>query len=437
MKTIALAFMALFVCLSTLKSQDNTFVISMTDENGFRNPPATLADFSQPIIIQFPGTPPTGYVVSVLNGHATVSERQADNSYIINVRDNAPGRITVRLEATGIVASNFPLDNTRDDRGNVSTGTYDNAYTFFYNSFPAFKDVNARYDRKGNKAYFFFDENGILQGPAPVNIDADDYLIIYMAVPKVQRAAYSIQVEGEYNPSDLLFRPSETIQEGGAQGEGDEEIEYTYITSTFGPFTSEIALIQFFLEGKELPNNFKVRINPLYHVALGASFISTQLGKPDFDIAPVPGTSDFTIREINSGNRTLATFNIIFYWKPALDWISGRLQGKSNITRGRDILKEATFWERINPTFGVAIKNDWRENFFFGGSFEFARGGSISGGWHYGKIQELADPDFELGVDTFNGSKDDILLSDRWDSGFFIGITLDTRVFNRVLGRGL
>ena len=126
---------------------------------------------------------------------------------------------------------------------------------------------------------------------------------------------------------------------------------------------------------------------------------------------------------------------MIYYWKPTIDWVSGKLKGKSNITRGRDILKEATFWERLNPTFGVAINSEWRENFFFGGNFEFARGGSISAGWHYGKVQKLADSNFKPGIDVYTGTKEDIKLTDSWQTGFFFGITLDTRIFNKILSR--
>lgn len=436
-KKIYLVF-ALCAIFNLASGQDNTISIDVdAGSSTFIYPVGSKlpleADFSKTVTIKFIGTTlPTNYKVTKID--ATISDpvvRADTKIYDFTVTDKKAKQIKVLVHGDGVSHDlEIPINNSYKESNTGNIG-----YNYFFNNFPNFKDINKRYDRKENKAYFYFNEKGMLLGPAPVNVDADDYLIIYMAVPKLQSSSFSIQVDGDYNASDLLIRPYEPIAAGAAQGTGLTTSDYTYITQTFGPFTSDKATIRFFNGENELTNHLDVRINKLYNVAIGASFISTNLEKPSFDIFPIAGTTNNTINTINNGSRTLATFNVIYYWKPTIDWVSGKLKGKSNITRGRDILKEATFWERLNPTFGVAINSEWRENFFFGGNFEFARGGSISAGWHYGKVQKLADSNFKLGTDVYTGTKEDIKLTDTWQTGFFFGITLDTRIFNKILSR--
>ena len=408
-----------------VKSTDKTFEIPSSNNQ---------ADFSKPIIFSF-----TGDNIPVdlsLNTDGIEALVKTNNEFSFKVTDSKKERVKVNIKAIGFSCPPVIIENKSPDEGDLNFSiTGNTAYDFFYRNFRDFKDINKSYDRKGNKAIFYFNEKGMLLAPAPVNVDADDYLVIYMAVPKTQSKSFSVQVDGDYNPSDLLIRPYESIPVAAAQGTAKEEIEYTYITQTFGPFTSDKATIRFYNGENELAKHLDVKINKLYNVAIGASFISTDLEKPSFDVFPIIGTTNNTIDKIDAGSRTLATFNIIYYWEPTVDWLMGKLKGKTNITRGRDVLKEATFLERLNPTFGVALNNEWRENFFFGGNFEFTRGGSFSSGWHYWKVQELANKNFVLGTSVYSGTKDEIKLTNTWKWGFFFGITLDTRIFNKILTR--
>lgn len=419
---IYIILLLLFSIVTTALGQtDNKFLIKVTNEKTFDLPSGLkTADFEKNIIISFSGNVPNDLTLA-LEGATQVSktenvfELKADpeNKEVINIEFSAKDYTKNSLSITNIKKEPILVDGT---------------YKYYYDQFIRKTDT---YNREKNEAYYYFDENGLLLSLAPVNVDADDYLIVSMIVPEDSKM--SIQVIGDYNASDLNIRPYEAINPIAQSGKSG--IKYVVITKTFGPFTSEKAKIKFFDGPTELSNNFDVRINKLYHVAIGASFVSSELEKPEFDIFPLGDSGNNTINTINGGKRTLVTFNVIFYWKSSVDWIMGKLKGKSHITTGRDILKEATFWERLNPTFGVAINSEWKENFFFGGNFEFVRGGSISAGWHYGRVQKLADKDFVLGETTFSGSKDDIKLTDTWKTGFFVGITLDTRIFNKVLAR--
>ena len=108
----------------------------------------------------------------------------------------------------------------------------------------------------------------------------------------------------------------------------------------------------------------------------------------------------------------------------------------STITNGRDVLKdEPTFsFRRLYPTVGVSLDNNFRENFFGRIVYEFAHGGSFIFGVHYGKVNQLADKNFNLGVSKFHGTDSYIKVDQVYRSAMFFGITLDTRIFNILTG---
>ena len=298
-----------------------------------------------------------------------------------------------------------------------------------------------RYISSHDRAYIVLDENGKLIGNIPVNLDQDDKIYIYLVVNENDINKYDLEViGGEYAPIDLQIRSYDKISDIGVQGSIPNE--WTIIRFERGPYTSDN--VTFNIKKTESINSknetkilstYSVNINKLYHVAIGASFISTNVAKPDFDLFPLSDSTN-TLNTLNGGSRTMFTFNVIWYWQNTFKY----LKKGSDITRGRDILKEPNWKTRLNPTFGVTIDDTFRENFFIGGTYEFARGGSICFGGHYGKIKELATKapdgsDFMLGESIYTGTKDDIKLTDSWKWGFFFGITLDTRIFNKVLAR--
>ena len=439
-KQMAFALTVLFATFQSIAQQKISLdatgnAISVQDEKGNSTSVENL-NTADDIILKF-NPALTGLIYELKSTDGTKDYSDQIQGIIINGISLQPVPLTLTIKKGNGSVLHTISDIGRDYRKEAANGesneeitslTNTTAYDYFYNKFSDFQN----YNRKEDEAYFWLDENGVLLTTAPVNVDADDYIIVHLVVPKKDLSQYSIEVIGDYNPTDLLIRPYDPI--ANTEELIKKRVEYTHITRKFGPFTSDQATIKIFKNGQELKNSVSVRINKLYHVAIGASFISTDLAKPSFDVFPLTDTTN-TINSINNGNRTLATFNVIFYWKPTIDWITDKLKGKSHITRGRDILKEATLWERLNPIFGVALNNKWDENFFFGGIFEFARGGSITVGGHYGKVQKLANKNFVLGQSVYTDTKENIKLTDKWEWGFFMGITLDTRIFNKVLLR--
>jgi len=329
------------------------------------------------------------------------------------------------------------------------------ATDYIFNSFVptqyAFHDLktlittNRRYYPSSDEAFIILDENGRLIGNVPVNIDQDDKVYIYLVVDVDDIDKYDLEViGGEYSPVDLQIRSYEPINKDALSAQGSKlPNKWTVIRFERGPYTSDNVTFNIKKTDKNKDNEdetktlstYTMKINKLYHVAIGASFVTTNLAKPDFDVFPLTDTTN-TINTLNGGSRTMFTFNVIWYWQNTFKYF----RKGSELTRGRDILKEPNWITRLNPTFGVTLDNTFKENFFIGGTYEFARGGSICFGGHYGKVKELATKapdgkDFELGKSIYTGTADNIKLTDAWKWGWFIGVTLDTRIFNKLLAR--
>lgn len=289
-----------------------------------------------------------------------------------------------------------------------------------------------------DSVYLFFDPNGRQIGRTPSNVDQDDLFVIGIVARRNEVARYDVRVDvGEYAPSDLAIRPTEQFQ-FDAQTQSDRAARagdpWFLLKIHKGPFTSgtfEFAITYQDPETEQVGvlNTHEVRINKLYHLALGVSFMQSRLGNPTFKTSPLTDTTN-TILSLDGGKRNIITLNVVWYWRIFTEefWRGGF------ITKGRDVLEEAHFFERIFPTFGVSINENLTENFFVGFVFEFARGGSIVATRHFGQVRRVAIPNFTLGQTVYSGTTDDIPITKEGLNDWAFGVMLDTRVLNSLLG---
>jgi hypothetical protein len=328
------------------------------------------------------------------------------------------------------IGSAAVLPDTTTTNTTTDTATYASWRDYYLNNKGGLLSIirgRQRYFPGRNVAYICLDPYGNIIGRKPINMDQDDEIIILMIVPdNPSFDNYSVNDnDAEYAPTDLNIRPNETINPNAIQSGESERIKYTVKVFEKGAYTSRNVTFSI-MNGKRFLNDITVHINPLYHLGFGVSYVSSSLQNPDFEVVPLTGSTN-TIKPKNLGRRTFLTVNAIWYWWPTFKYLAG-----SSVTRGRDVLKEPDFITRINPTFGIGLKGNLENNFFTGFNFEFARGGSISAGWHYGKVSTLLDETFQPGVTEFAGQKTDIITTDHWKWGGFFGVTLDTRIFNRL-----
>lgn len=295
------------------------------------------------------------------------------------------------------------------------------------------------YDNKGDKVHLYFDENGRLLNFLPVNVDQNDIFYMHILCVKGDEEKYQINVvQGDYSPSDLAIRPFDKITTFGNSDEDmiEEklEVEYSNTTRRAGPYTSDYFKFQISYDSSGSVANgpeYKLKINKLFHVGVGVSIVRSNLEAPEYKTY-YNGT-DTTIEAFNGGSRTLFTFNVIWYWTIFHQKVKGDV-----IPNGRDVLKDepTISLTRLYPTIGVTIDNDFKENFFLGAVYEFARGGSLTAGIHYGRISRLKDRNFELGKTKFSGTDADIKLDKEYKSAFYFGLNVDTRIFNLLFSKG-
>lgn len=282
-------------------------------------------------------------------------------------------------------------------------------------------DNQERYEKEQNMAYLIVDENGNLLGNNPVNIDQDDVIILIVIGDQTTISNFSVDFVGTYAPVDLQMR---SFEKPAANFNQNAAVPPTLDAKVFtrGPFTSETVEVKVKKSGT-LIATYSLRVNKLFHLGFGVGVNITDLIDPDFEITAIDATTN-TITSKNDSKRTIFSLNVVWYWRSTLlYWQRG-----SNITRGRDVLKEPMLIERINPTFGISLDGKMRDNIFAGVNFEFARGGSINLGYHWGKVTKLNLDGFELGTTPFTGTT--VPTSEEWDGRFFVGVMLDTRIIN-------
>jgi hypothetical protein len=293
-------------------------------------------------------------------------------------------------------------------------------------------DNDSRYDKEGNRAYIVVDQNGELIDNYPVNIDQDDIIYVIIVGKKDKIQAYSADFVGTYNPVDLQMRSfvplDSSINKSNTLTKFNPD-DYDVVVKYRGPFTSANVIVK-------VKNNvgtgnvlatYTLNVNTLFHLGFGVAFNRTSLENPNYVLSPLSSSAN-TISKENGGQRNLLSVNVIWYWSSTVKYL---LRG-SNITRGRDVLKEANFIERINPTVGFALTGSVTDNVFAGVTFEFARGGSLVGGYHFGKVKRLLDPNFKPGETTFSGAAGDIQTTMVSKRDVFFGIILDTRILNAI-----
>ncbi len=289
--------------------------------------------------------------------------------------------------------------------------------------------------RQGNRVYLFFYPDGKQIDNFPIPVDQNTVFMIVIVALKADADRYSIQIlEGEYAPSYLSLLPP--AKEAGFKMAKDDALEC--IMFERGPFTTERFRFNIAFEDTteikvEVLQTHSIRINKLYHAGFGVSFVSSKLQNPIYDVAPLDDTNN-TIIALNDGSRGMVTINAIWYW-PVLNIPDA--YKVSRLIQGRDILASPAFyrvWELTFPTFGVSLNKEWRSNFFFGLAYEFMRGAHLTFGAHYGEVTRLADEDFMVGRDIFDGTKSDIKTNQVWETDWYVGLTIDTHIFKAIIG---
>jgi hypothetical protein len=274
---------------------------------------------------------------------------------------------------------------------------------------------------KDNTVHIYIDENGNLINTSIPTTAKESYLYqvhLLYEENNCENALYKFSYDGKYRPEFRIMKTGEDVTTLNSTGEEEKEkspkikeIDFAII----GPFTDEfeIKLVKE-IDGQntELINQ-KIDVAKLYHVSISTGLLYTSLRNPQNIETATMANGETTLIADDPRDRGILTIMATYY-----PW-------------GRSFLFPPTGGPfdptRLGIQVGTKLDKDIEENFFFGLSHDFARGGTFSYGVHYGRRNFVAGAaDFDFGKDVFD--LPELNVKKEWDVGFYVGVVIDTRV---------
>lgn len=302
--------------------------------------------------------------------------------------------------------------------------------------------------QQANMTHIFFDEYGnSLLGSMPQGISNRQYIvhIIYKGYSNRQgKVRYSVkQKSGSFN-SGLVINNSGALNKLPDNFQGEEvdafdiwkeelfpmgiatdDLSFDIIATTEGDDGKPVKVV---LETQT------IKMSPVYHASIDFGLINSRLENATFSLVDAPdGSSNKVVKETDKSPTGIVTVMATFYTSPIvlIEKIMGRRLKKSipnyKLT-GRSFFDDHSFIERIYPTVGVSISSKAFENLFFGLNWEIARGLSIFGGGHWGKVNTFDMPNFIPGETPVTQQEFDFYTNTKWKVDWAYGVKLDITI---------
>ncbi len=270
---------------------------------------------------------------------------------------------------------------------------------------------------KNNIVHIFIDHYGQYYGYGAPTTATEKYTYqvhLITATCLTAKYQYLFDYTGNYNPTFNIEKGTVTAQAG------DGEIEFRVIDfAVIGPFTEKV-MIDVKKAPKTSPTDkqtilhVEIPIAKLYHVSITTGLLGSFLRNPqNIERKLMPNSTDYTLYSDDPTTRGMLTVMAVYYPK------------------GRSFLYPPTGGifdpSRMGVVVGTQLGEKAKENFFLGLSNDFARGGAITYGIHYGRRTFLPDKrDFEYGKTVYD--LPEVISKQEWNASFFIGASIDTRV---------
>ena len=279
-----------------------------------------------------------------------------------------------------------------------------------------------------NVVHIFIDDNGDLieTGIPTTATERYSYKVILITEADIANSTrFSFSYEGKYSPTFNVYNgtPNDAKEAPASDPSGNDNDEVKIIDfpfATVGPFTDDFSLIvkKDSGSGEEEILNAKINVAKLYHVSISTGLFMTTLENPSNIRESTNLDGEKTLIADDRNTRGIVSLNAVFYPK-----------GRSFLFPPSGGLFNP---ERFGVLVGTQLNKDQFENFFGGIQFDFARGGSVAFGAHYGRRTVIAGyDDFEFGSEIFEGDINTDVIKE-WDIGFFIGANLDLRIFGQL-----
>ena len=306
-----------------------------------------------------------------------------------------------------------------------------------------------------NTTHIFFDEFGnSLAGAIPQGISNRQYVvhIIYRGFSNHQRTErYSVkQKSGSFSsilninnnsalgklPNNLFGDTEDTFdqweQEIFPLGIATDNIVFDITVTTKTDDTGKP--VKIVLETQT------IKMSPVFHASIDFGLINSQLQNSTFALVDAPdGSANKVIKETDKSPKGIVTVMATFYTSPIV--IIEKLFEKKTKKRipsykltGRSYFDDHSFFERIYPTVGVSVSSKSFENLFFGLNWELARGLSVFGGGHWGKVNVFEKPDLISTTEVIpvTQAQFDFYQNTKWKIDWAYGIKLDISIITNI-----
>ena len=278
-------------------------------------------------------------------------------------------------------------------------------------------DKNGIFIGKDNIVHIFIDHYGKYYGHATPTVATEKFLYqVHVITADCLKSAYSFDYTGAYSPQfniDSNKGKGVNPQSGGVNNIAPYVIDYAVI----GPFTDQFTfnLTRIVGAGKaETIVSPTVPVAKLYYVSITAGLIGTTLRNPqNITKSPLPKKGDTTLVADDPNVRGFLSILAIYY------------------PTGRSFLYPPNGGpfdpSRLGIVVGTELGQAINENFLLGLSHDFARGGALIYGVHFGRRNVVSgSPHFKYGRDIYTSPALDV--KKQWNVGFFFGVSVDMRV---------
>lgn len=263
---------------------------------------------------------------------------------------------------------------------------------------------------------FMFEDGNLLVKGYPTVATERNKFQLHLFVTDTNKSTFLLEYEGNYSPQYDGLTSGEGVR-------GGPRVIKRIDFAVLGPFTSKLTLRPLYKpKGTStfipLTTPPVILISKTIFASIGSGMVYTSLKDPtEIRAIPLPN-GDSTLIASDPNGRGMLTIMATFY--PS---------GRNNL-----LLQDWTFRDRFGIVAGTGIatsRNNFK-NFFLGGQFDFAVGGSVVAGVHYGERQKVVGVDYR--EFTFNQTKFSGNLEQytRWDFGIFLGIQIDSRIFSKL-----
>lgn len=178
--------------------------------------------------------------------------------------------------------------------------------------------------------------------------------------------------------------------------------------------------------------SYTIKMAKVYHGSFDIGLINSKLENPTFSLLTSPvDTTKQVVKKSGGGDRGIVTAMATFYTSPII--LIESLLGLSDIPTyklsSRCFLDDHKVYERIYPAIGVGFTDKTLQNLFFGFNWEFARGGAVFAGWHYGKVNVYnGSSGFEFGKTYVTSQEFDLENDTAWKTAFAFGVKMDIMI---------